>query len=323
MFNPFICRRLPAFVLMSLQRSFAFTLLHLQATRPAFIGVTVLACAIGIAYAHHTGVEIRGLIAWASVLGAVLAHAGANVLNDYYDALNGTDAANEGRISPFTGGSRMIQNGTLSLHATRRWAFALFLPVVPLGLYLSWQVGPSLLWLGMAGLFIGWAYSARPLQLMARGLGEVGIVLAWCLMVVGADGVQRGTLSMQAMLFGLMWGLSVATILCINQFPDRQADALAGKNTLVVKFGPGRAAWVYALLGAASFGVLGYVVWVNRWYPMGAAAMVSLALFALAARDVFRFARPTPTAQPLRRAIVLTIVANHWLGAVVVAGLLI
>jgi 1,4-dihydroxy-2-naphthoate octaprenyltransferase len=34
-----------------------------------------------------------------------------NVVNDYYDHLNGTDAANVERIFPFTGGSRFIQNG--------------------------------------------------------------------------------------------------------------------------------------------------------------------------------------------------------------------
>ena len=36
----------------------------------------------------------------------------ANVLNDYHDALNGTDAANTGRVFPFSGGSRFSTLGS-------------------------------------------------------------------------------------------------------------------------------------------------------------------------------------------------------------------
>ena len=36
----------------------------------------------------------------------LIVHAAVNVLNDYYDALNGSDAANTARVFPFTGGSR-------------------------------------------------------------------------------------------------------------------------------------------------------------------------------------------------------------------------
>lgn len=290
-------------------------LLLLQATRPAFIGVSVIACALGIANAHHTGLAVQGSLAFGTMLAAALAHAGANVLNDYYDALNGTDAANEARVSPFTGGSRMIQNGALGLNATRHLAYSLFLPVVPLGMFISWQVGPGLLWIGAAGLAIGWAYSARPLQLMSRGLGEIGIVLAWCLMVVGADFVQRGAFNAQAGQLGLMWGLSVASILCINQFPDLQADALAGKRTLVVRLGPKLAVGVYVLLLATSYGLFGYLAASHHWSVHSALVLLPMVMSGAAAYDLFRYAHHP---QHLRRAIVQTILANHLLGGVVV-----
>jgi 1,4-dihydroxy-2-naphthoate octaprenyltransferase len=60
--------------------------------------------------------------ALATVLLALLAHAGANVLNDYFDARNGADAANHQGLFPFTGGSRLIQNGQVSIADTGRWA---------------------------------------------------------------------------------------------------------------------------------------------------------------------------------------------------------
>jgi 1,4-dihydroxy-2-naphthoate octaprenyltransferase len=48
---------------------------------------------------------------------ALLTHAAVNVINDVADHHNGTDAANTARLFPFTGGSRFIQNGVLSVSA--------------------------------------------------------------------------------------------------------------------------------------------------------------------------------------------------------------
>ena len=81
---------------------------YLLATRPAFLSVTLIACLIGIASAWFDHVPlVAGPLLLGLLLG-LLAHAGVNVFNDYYDALNGTDAANTERLFPFTGGSRFI-----------------------------------------------------------------------------------------------------------------------------------------------------------------------------------------------------------------------
>jgi 1,4-dihydroxy-2-naphthoate octaprenyltransferase len=71
---------------------------YLMATRPAFLTVTLFAGFIGLASAYADGVPIDLLTAGMSLLFGLVAHAGINVLNDYYDALNGTDDANNERI---------------------------------------------------------------------------------------------------------------------------------------------------------------------------------------------------------------------------------
>lgn len=62
------------------------------ATRPAFLSVTLAGCLIGLATAHSDGVPFDVLGAIVTVVFALLAHAGANVLNDYQDALSASPA---------------------------------------------------------------------------------------------------------------------------------------------------------------------------------------------------------------------------------------
>jgi 1,4-dihydroxy-2-naphthoate octaprenyltransferase len=103
---------------------------------------------------------------------AVATQAGVNVLNDYCDHLNGSDAVNVDRLFPFTGGSRFIQNGVMSPRQMLAYALVLFSGVIAGGLWLIATRGGSLFGIGLAGLLIGWAYSAPPLKLSSRGLGE-------------------------------------------------------------------------------------------------------------------------------------------------------
>lgn len=123
----------------------------------------------------------------------------------------------------------------------------------------------------MLGLLIAWAYSAPPLKLMSRGMGEVGITGGWLLVVLGTDFVQRSAFSPLPLWAGLPFALLVAAILYINQFPDRPADELAGKRTLVVRLGPARASWGYVLLTVTAYLSLLLAIVFNK-LPVCAAA---------------------------------------------------
>ena len=87
---------------------------HLAAMRPGFLAVTAVACGLGVAAALACGGGARPLAAVATVVLALLAHAAANVYNDWADDRLGSDAINEDRIAPFSGGSRQIQDGVLA-----------------------------------------------------------------------------------------------------------------------------------------------------------------------------------------------------------------
>ncbi len=227
---------------------------YFAATRPAFLSVTFVGCLLGLATAAHAGIGVGPALATVTLFFALVAHAGANVINDYYDAISGCDAANTERQFPFTGGSRFIQNGVLSLRTTGIFGYALLAAVVPAGLWLTAVSDPGLILIGLAGLAVGWAYSAPPLKLQSRGLGEFAITAGWLLVVVGSDFVQRRGFAFAPVAAGLGFALLVANVLYINQFPDVKADAGAGKHTLVVRLGVARARWGYVLITTLAYG---------------------------------------------------------------------
>lgn len=281
---------------------------YLLATRPAFLTITLAGCLLGLATAVAGGAAFDWVRAVVTLLLALLAHAGINVFNDYCDHLNGTDARNTQRIYPFTGGSRFIQNGVLTPRQVLAFAALLFAATIAGGLWLLGVAGTGLLWIGLTGLFIGWAYSAPPLRLNSRGVGELCVTAGFLLVVAGADYAQRGAFAPLPWLAGLPYAFLVANILYINQFPDRAADLASGKLHWVARLQPEGAAWGYglilllaalALVGAIAAGVL----------PAFAAASLALWVPAgLAWRQLRRYAA---TPEQLAPAIKLTLLAAH------------
>lgn len=293
---------------------------HVAATRPAFLSASLMAVFVGLAITRHDGLAIDPVLAVVTLLFALMAQAGTNVLNDYYDALNGTDAQNSERIFPFTGGSRFIQNGVMTQAEMRNFGFALMAGVAAAGLWLMAHSALQLFYIGLAGLFIGWAYSATPFKLNSRGWGELCVASGFLLVTVGTDFVQRKGFAVAPLIAGLSYALLVTNLLYINQFPDRRADTAAGKLHWVARLDVGQARWGYVLIVASAYVWLLAAVALG-WLPIPAlAAFLALPLSVKAARQLLRHAAEP---QQLGDAIKLTIAAMMAHGALLSLGLLI
>lgn len=279
---------------------------YLLATRPAFLTIAFAGCLLGFATALESAFSWP--LALLTLFLAVATQAGVNVFNDYYDHLNGTDVANVDRLFPFTGGSRFIQNGVMSPRQMLIYALVLFGAVIAGGLLLIATRGIGLFWIGLAGLFIGWAYSAPPLKLNSRGLGEICVAAGFLLIVVGADFVQRGAISITPWLLGLPYALLVTNILYVNQFPDRKADLLAGKRHWVARLEPGIAARGYWLILALAVAVLIGLVASAR-LPVWALISLLAAVPAMKAGWVLSAHAAEPA--KLVPAVQMTILAAH------------
>ena len=281
---------------------------YISATRLPFLSVTLIGALLGLAVAVYSGQPFRLMHAGLAIFLALVTHAAVNVLNDYYDALNGTDDANTGRLYPFTGGSRFIQNGVLTPGQTACYGYALLALAMAGGLWLAVHVGVGLLLIGAAGLFIGWAYSATPFRLNSRGLGEFCVLAGFVGIVVGMDFVLRGHFDRAPFLIGLPYGLLVTNLLFINQFPDREADAMAGKRHWVVRFSPPMAAGVYPLLSGLALGMI-VMLWQRNMIPPMALFSALPLLISFNAAYILRrnVRRPSALLPAIRMTIVVTL----------------
>lgn len=215
--------------------------------RPGFLGVSASAALVGLAMPVPSQ-PLLALKALAVLVLLALAHAAINAWNDVEDARSGADAANHGRLAPFCGGSRALQEGGMALRDARRLVALLGLLTVSGGVLLTALSTLSLLWVGMLGALLGWAYSAPPLALMRRGWGEPAVALAWALIPIGAHLAIGGSLSGDLLSLAVFPALGACAILVIANLADREADAAHGKRTLVVRLGATRTVAVFSLL---------------------------------------------------------------------------
>ena len=294
--------------------------LYWRMTRPGFLSVTAVGCALGLASAAACGCGFDGVRAGITVLLALLAHAGANVLNDYFDELNGADAANTGALFPFTGGSRFIQNGQVSAQETRHWASVLLGVSALGGIWLALQSGGGLLLVGLAGMALAWSYSAPPFKLMSRGLGELTVALAWWLVVIGADYSQRGHFFIIPAYVGVSFAFLIANILLINGLPDAPSDASVGKRTLATRMTPMGVARSYLLVLLVAHAWVAVGVWALIPPATALWALVSLPSGLFASWVLFKHAQDS--AVNLRPAIIMTIATANLHGVVLTVAML-
>lgn len=214
--------------------------LFFLATRVPFLTATFVPVFLGAVIARWHG-HSAWWITMLALLGASAIHLGLNVANDVSDATSGADEAN---VNPtmFSGGSRVIQYGLVSLKAMRVTSLVCYAIGIAIGLYLTAVAGPQLLWIGAAGLFLSIFYTAPPFKLVHRGLGEICVALGFGpIMVLGTYYAVRGAsageggLSFEALYASLPVALLIMLVLYVNQIPDRPADERSGKRTIVVR----------------------------------------------------------------------------------------
>jgi 1,4-dihydroxy-2-naphthoate octaprenyltransferase len=286
-------------------------LVWLRALRAPFFVGTLTPAAFGAAYAHFAGYHFDWGLFWLTMLGTALANAGCNLANDYFDHKSGDDLLT--RATPFSGGSKVIQEGLLSPHQVRNASIVSLVLCAAIGIYLNAKTGSLvLLVVGIVGIIIAWFYTAPPLRFGSRsGVGEIVCVLG-CGPVIafGAYFVQARSLAWPGLVAGLPIGLLMGLVLFINEFQDVEADAAVGKRTLVVALGTRAASAVLSATLVATYTLIMVLV-LTRVLPRAALFVLMTAPLAVfAANRAHRFHADRPRLLPANAAIVLTHLAS-------------
>lgn len=278
---------------------------YVRALRLPFLTGSLLPVAVAGALAYRDQGLWSPRLLGLTFLGVAALHLGANLLNDYYDAF-GSDPLNV-HWTPFSGGSRVIQNQELSPDTVRFMAF-LFLALGGVcGLALIFLGRPWVAVLGTLGFLAGYVYSASPVQLMSTGLGEAAIFLAFGpLLTWGTYYVQTGSLKPVGLAVGLPLAFLITAILWINEFPDLKADAEAGKNQMVVRLGLRNARRVYAALMLAPFASIFFLLEAFHLPDLLVAALVALPLAVQAIRVAWRVPPTEPEFIPAQALTIQT-----------------
>ncbi|HJZ45880.1 MAG TPA: prenyltransferase [Roseiflexaceae bacterium] len=245
----------------------------LRMGRPHFLLGGLLLYWLGVTMALSRGVPLN---VWALLWGQAAVTAiqlMTHYNNDYFDF-----AADLANASPthWSGGSRVLPKGLLEPGVALWIAIALAASALGIALVLALMVRPGVLTflLIAVALLLAWSYSAPPLRLHSRGVGELStaLVVTGMTPLVGFY-LQTGQLGLALLGVVPLCCMQFAMLLII-EFPDAVGDAAVGKRTLVVRLGGASAARLHALALLAAYATLPLLVSIGL--PLLVAASVGL-----------------------------------------------
>lgn len=219
----------------------------LLAIRPKTLTGAIIPVLIGVSLALKDGTFkiLPALLCFIFACGMQIA---ANFINDLYDYLKGTDR--EDRLGP----ERACAQGWITPKAMKQGiGAAVFLSCLT-GCGLLYESSGKLPWggwelilLGVICVIFAFLYTT---VLSYQGWGDLLVLIFFGFVPVGGTYyVQAYTLTSDVLVASLISGLVIDTLLVVNNYRDRQQDALSGKRTLIVRLGEPFGRYLYLGLG--------------------------------------------------------------------------
>ncbi len=231
----------------------------LLAARPKTLAGAAVPVMIGVALAlHATGMQHFRLVPAAlCFLFAFLMQIDSNLINDYFDFRHGNDDPAT-RLGP----KRACSEGWITPRAMVAGIAIVSVMACAVGLPLIWYGGWQMIIVGAACVLFAFLYTTF---FSYQGLGDVlvlvffGVVpVCFTYYVIIPDAMRVVTWQVIAISVGC--GLVIDTLLCVNNFRDRDNDRRDGKLTLIVRLGEKRGAMLYNAVGSLGAAVTMLVI---------------------------------------------------------------
>jgi 1,4-dihydroxy-2-naphthoate octaprenyltransferase len=266
----------------------------LYLTRAGVLPMTIVSAALAGLLAAFRNESVNWLLFALAAVGLVLAHMANNLMNDLFDLEVGTDTENYPRnlYSPHP-----VLSGTITRRGLAACALVVNACCLAIMLVLFTQRGAPIIAFALGGFLLSLAYTAPPLRLKKRGLGEPTVIAVWGpLMVGGTYYAATGSIPAAVLLASLPYAILSTTVLMGKHIDKLAWDAPAGTRTLPVMLGEARARTVtkgmFVLFYASVIALVA-----ARVLPFGTLlVLLSLPI----ARTVWRaFSEPKPAESPM------------------------
>lgn len=179
-------------------------------------------------------------------------HVATNVYNDIYDTIQGTDKINVHR-NEFSGGSGVMLDHPEMMPDMYRLARAGLIMALMATIALMFVVEKSLwihLWaLCAISLFFSKFYTAAPIKVAYRGLGEISVWFAFGPMAILVAAVSQNV-GLHPVIITAMpaTGISTLSILLLGQLIDLDADKATGKWGVAARLGTKATSYIYLVV---------------------------------------------------------------------------
>ena len=171
----------------------------------------------------------------------------ANFINDLYDYLKGSDR--EDRLGP----ERACAQGWISPSGMKKGILVTTALAAVTGLFLLGYGGWEMIPVGIACIIFAFLYTTGPYPLAYHGWGDILVLVFFGFVPVGCTFyVMAHDWNTSVTMASLACGFVIDTLLMVNNFRDREQDAISGKKTIVVRLGARAGLILYFLLGLAA-----------------------------------------------------------------------
>lgn len=220
------------------------------AARPKTLAGAAVPVMIGTALAAKdaTWVGFNILPAILCFLFAFLMQIDSNLINDYFDFVHGNDDPST-RLGP----KRACAEGWITPRAMRIGLVEVSSVACLVGLPLVFYGGWEMIVVGAFCVLFAFLYTTF---FSYRGWGDILVLLFFgivpvCFTYYVIMPADAQTITTEVFCCSLGCGLVIDTLLCINNFRDRDNDKADGKLTLIVRLGEKRGAQLYNIVGSA------------------------------------------------------------------------
>lgn len=222
---------------------------------------------------------IFGYVAFAS------AHLSVSFSNDYFDRL--ADRNSEKTI--FSGGSKvLVEHPELENLALKIAILLLAASIIGIALLtFAFGYSPWLLVFGIIGSLTGWFYTAPPLKLAYRGLGEIVTMLAVGFLMPGMGYfIASGLLSLSFITWVFPLSCYGIFFILTVELPDLDSDKAANKINWIVKWGRRKGKAISVIATALGMIALATINLSGPWNEADLTLMVFFSILPLMAAAI-------------------------------------